>query len=185
MDSFATDHDLMTRIGLQDVQAYRELVARHLAPSVRFAERMLASRADAEDIVQEAFFKVWQQASNWQPRAKFSTWLYRIIYNACIDHKRKVIRFASVEMEELADSALSATDHIIQNEEARSVKVALATLPERQRAAIVLSYYGELANQEAADILGVGLHAFQQLLFRGRAALRAQLIDKGRETANG
>ena len=79
----------MQRIARQDAAAYRMLVARHLNFCVRFAERMLGSRADAEDVVQEVCLRIWNDAGKWKPEAKFTTWLYRVMTNACIDHKRK------------------------------------------------------------------------------------------------
>ena len=185
MECGDTDHELMRRIAGGDSGAYRVLLGRYLSVSVRFAERMLASRAEAEDIVQEAFFKVWSGASAWQPRAKFSTWLYRVIFNACIDHKRKVIRFAAVDLAAVEDNAPSALEVLSQQQQAAQVREALAVLPERQRAALILSYYEGLGNQEAADILGVPLGAFQQLLFRARQGLRRHLIGEGEEQKNG
>lgn len=180
-----TDNELMRRAGQGELPAYRQLVVRHLSRSVGFAQRMLGSRADAEDVVQDVFLKVWEQAPSWRPRAAFSTWLYRVLYNACLDHKRKVVPFAAVEMEQIEDSAPSPASQCEQSQQVRQVQKALAVLPERQRAALVLSYYDELSNQAAAEVMGVALGAFQQLLFRARQALREKMVDEPSEKRNG
>ena len=180
-----TDHELMRRAGQGELPAYRQLVARHLDRSVAFSQRMLGSRADAEDVVQEVFLKVWEQAPSWQPRAAFSTWLYRVLYNACLDHKRKVVPFTVVEMEQLEDSSPTPDRQCEQSQQARQVQQALALLPARQRSALVLSYYDELSNQAAAEVMGVALGAFQQLLFRARQALRENMAQEALERKNG
>ena len=175
MDSFDTEQELMQRIAGGDTAAYRELVTRHLTLSLRFTQRMVGIRADAEDIVQEAFFKLWTTAASWQPRAKISSWLYRVLYNACMDHHRKVIHFSHQAIEQIVDDTPSPEEILGEDQQARRVRFALARLPDRQRAALVLSYYEELSDHEAASVLGISTGAFEQLLFRARAKLRAAL----------
>jgi RNA polymerase sigma-70 factor (ECF subfamily) len=97
-----TDHELMRRIARKDKAAYRELVGKYLNFCVRFAERMTGNRADAEEIAQDVCLKVWNEAERWQPQAKFSTWLYRVMTNRCIDYKRKVVPFGAIDAETMA-----------------------------------------------------------------------------------
>ncbi len=175
----------MARIAQQDMAAYRQLVHRHLNFCVRFAERMLSNRQDAEDVAQEVCLKIWNEAPRWQPRAKFTTWLYRVLFNACSDHRRKVIPLAKVDLELIADTAMPADNAIMAQQQSRRVQEGLQRLNARQRAALVLTYYEEVANQEAAETLGLGLGAFQQLLFRARATLKQELTESRLELKNG
>lgn len=158
------------------MRAYRELVGRHLNRGVKVAERMLGNRQDAEDVMQEACLKIWKEAPRWKPQAKFSTWLYRVVLNACLDRKRRIVPArAEEELDEIADDKPMADAVMIGRQRSDSVKVALQALPDRQRAAVILSYYEELSNQEAADSMGVALGAFQQLLFRAKQNLKGIL----------
>jgi RNA polymerase sigma-70 factor (ECF subfamily) len=185
LESEDNDHALMARIAMQDGAAYRHLVKRHLNFCVRFGERMLGSRQDAEDVAQDVCMKIWHEAPRWKPSAKFTTWLYRVLYNACIDHRRKVIPLGYVDMDIIPDPAQNADDGMIERQQSQSVQAALQRLNPRQRAALVMSYYEGIGNQEAADILGLGLGAFQQLLFRARASLKDELMELRLEKKNG
>lgn len=175
----------MARIAQQDMSAYRQLVKRHLNFCVRFSERMLSNRQDAEDVAQDVCLKIWNEAPRWQPRAKFTTWLYRVLYNACTDHRRKVIPLSYVEMDLIPDPAKAADVNLMERQQAHALQAGLQRLNPRQRAALVMSYYEGIDNQEAADTLGIGLGAFQQLLFRARAALKQELIESRLEQKNG
>ncbi len=158
--------------------AYRVLIDKYLSTSVHFAERMLGSRSDAEDIMQETCLKIWNEAERWQPKAQFSTWLYRVVYNACIDQKRRKRPMADIALETLPDDGVFADDRLIERQTGRQVRAAIKTLPERQRAALILCYYEELSNQQAADVLGVNLGTLQQLLFRARQSLKQLLLPQ-------
>ena len=179
------DHLLMRRVARKDAQAYRELVGKYLNFCVRFAERMTGSRQDAEEIAQDVCLKIWNEAARWQPQAKFSTWLYRVVMNRCIDYKRKVVPLTVIDTEALADGARAADEEMMREQQALRVRLALKQLPERQRAAVILSYYEGVTNQEAADAMGMQLGAFQQLLFRARQSLKEKLIEEKLEMKNG
>jgi len=187
LDFYDPDYDLILLVGKGNIIAYRELVHKHLNKGLRIAERMLGnrSRQDAEDIMQEVCLKIWDGAYKWKPEAKFSTWLYRVIINACIDYNRKVASFSDIEIGEIIDPSPNADEVMIKNNIAIKVKVALGKLPDRQRAAIVLSYYEGVSNQESAHIIGVRLGAFQQLLFRAKQNLKNELKEYFVEYKNG
>lgn len=174
---FDPDHELMLRIARKDIDAFRDLLVRHLDRCVKVAERMLGNRQDAEDVMQEVCLKIWKEASRWKPQAKFSTWLYRVLLNACLDHKRKTVAYVQEELEFIPDKSPSTDERMIEEQSSQHVQNALQRLPDRQRAAVILSYYEDLSNQEAAETMGVGLGAFQQLLFRAKQNLRNELID--------
>jgi RNA polymerase sigma-70 factor (ECF subfamily) len=172
----------MRKIAEGDERAFRQLVRRHLSSTVRLAQRILGGAA-AEDVAQEAFIRVWKHAGNFEDPvargAKFSTWLYRIVINLCIDEKRKG-RFAGAldDIPEPVDHTPNAEQGLQRREQSNRVRAALDALPERQRTAFVLCFYEERSNKEAADMMGVGLKALESLLVRARKTLRAQLEEE-------
>ena len=170
------DTDLVARAGRGDRAAAQALMARHLPKMLSLAKRMLGDPAEAEDAVQDAFMKLWTHASRWEPgKAKFETWLYRVTMNKCYDRLRRRPVAPLDEAAEIADPAPPA-DSVLENSAlAGEIEAALAALPERQRAAIVLCHTQEHGNIEAAEILGISVEALESLLARGRRALRARL----------
>jgi len=130
-------------------------------------------------VAQEAFIRVWKHAADWQDPAhagaKFTTWLYRIVLNLCIDEKRKR-HFTNIDdVAEPMDDSVNAEGGLQRQEQSRRVKAALAELPERQRAAFVLCFYEDHSNKEAADMLGISVKAVESLLVRSRRILREKL----------
>ena len=184
MNTHDEDHELMMRIAQKDKNAYKLLLDKYLSICVRFGERMLGNRQDAEDIAQETCLKIWRDPSSWKQQSKFSTWLYRVMFNACIDHKRKVLPFANVELDALHDHTQAVDEMLMARQKADHMQQLLQQLPDRQRAALVLSYYEELSNQQAADALGINVGALQQLLFRARQNLKLLLMGKSLEIVN-
>lgn len=182
VDEANDDAKLMQRIATGDQRAFRDLMQRHLSRTVRLAARILGSTGAAEDVAQEAFVRVWKHAGNWedpkQAGAKFTTWLYRIVLNLCIDEKRKR-SFADIDaIPERADETPDAEANMQRREKAARVKAALAELPERQRAAFVLCFYEDYSNKDAADMLGISVKAIESLLVRARRSLRDLLQDE-------
>ncbi|MDR3448951.1 MAG: RNA polymerase sigma factor [Alphaproteobacteria bacterium] len=175
LETCDSDYELLQRVAQGDMRAYRKLVDRHLTRGVKVAERMLGNRQDAEDVMQEVCLKIWKEAPRWQPRAKFTTWLYRVILNACLDRKRRAAPLMSEELDEIPDTQPMAEERLIDFQRSEAVKQGLLQLPDRQRAAIILSYYEEMSNQGASDSMGVALGAFQQLLFRAKQNLKIYL----------
>ncbi|MGC9952769.1 MAG: RNA polymerase sigma factor [Rhizomicrobium sp.] len=170
------DAELVVRVGKGDRAAAQALMARHLPKMLTLARRMLRDRTEAEDAVQEAFLRLWTHAARWRPgRAKFETWLYRVTLNQCYDRLR---RKPALELEAAAhvvDPAPGPQAELENAGLAAEVDAALAQLPERQRAAILLCHYHECGNIEAAEILGVSVEACESLLARGRRTLRIKL----------
>jgi RNA polymerase sigma factor (sigma-70 family) len=174
------DSAMMTRVAAGDPEAFRRLVERHTPMVHAIACRMLGDAAEAEDVVQETFVKLWVNAKGWTPAGGgLGGWLRRISTNACLDRLRRP-RFVSDEaLAEHADNAPPA-DRVIDGERRRAaVAASILALPDRQRAAIVLTYYEGVSNAEAASILGIGVKALESLLVRARQALTASLTGKG------
>lgn len=170
------DAGLVALTGQGDAEAASRLVARHLPRMTALARRMLGDSAEAEDVAQDVFMKVWTQAARWQPgAAKFETWLHRVAINACYDRLRKRRGVPLEEAGERIDPAPDPEQTLARSETAREVDAALQTLPERQRAAITLCHYQGLTNIEAAAALEVSIEALESLLSRGRRALKEKL----------
>jgi RNA polymerase sigma-70 factor (ECF subfamily) len=171
------DAELLERVASGDPRAYRQLVERHVRGVHAFVYRMLGSRAEAEEVCQESFLRLWKQADSFVAHAKPSTWLYRVAHNLAIDRLRRR-REAShpLGIEQVPTSERPST-HVYQKQVAQAVERALAALPERQRAAISLVHYQGLSNAEAAEVLGVKVRALESLLARGRQQLGDKLAD--------
>jgi len=183
----ATDEDLMMRIGNGDCTAFGELVRRHLGRAVAVAQRVTGSRSDAEEIAQEAFLRVWTKAPTWQSAngelrgARFTTWLYRVVFNLGIDRKRRPAMSTLEAAGDPTDPADSALHALEKAQLSRRVANAVAALPERQRAALTLCFYEGLSNREAADILALSPGAVESLLVRARRSLRRALAGVAAE----
>lgn len=172
-DAWEDEAALLRQAADGDAGASRELVDRHLAAITRFAFRLLGDRAEAEDVAQEAFLRLWRQARRWKPKAKLSTWLYRVAHNLCIDRLRA--RRTQASPPEPSEGPLDASALLERRQVADAVSRALDGLPERQRAAVVLTYYEGLRNYESAEVMGVEVDALESLLARARRKLRKAL----------
>lgn len=166
----------MLRAGAGDRAACARLVERHLSRMVAFAQRVLGSRADAEDIAQEVFLRVWAAAPRWKRgQARFATWLHRVAMNACLDRLAKKREITGETLPELPDPGPEPGVALEAAELAGHVNAALARLPEMQRIAVTLCHYQGFRNIEAAEIMRVSIEALESLLSRARRTLRAQL----------
>jgi len=174
------EHALMAHVAAGDALAFERLVTRHTPMVHRVAWRMLGDAVEAEDVVQEAFVKLWVNARGWTPAGGgLGGWLRRVATNACLDRLRRP-RFVSDEgLPERADEAPLADLAIDGARRQAAVAASIRALPDRQRAAIVLTYYEGVSNAEAASILGVGVKALESLLVRARQALTRSLAGKG------
>lgn len=171
-----SDDTLVARVGAGDAFACRELAERHLGRIVSFAYRMLGNHADAEDVAQEVFVRLWMHAAHWQPGgARLTTWLHRVAFNLCQDHRARVRERPLEAAADPPDPRPSPAMMLQQRDIARHVSAALESLPERQRAAIALCHYQGLGNIEAAGVMEISVEALESLLARGRRGLRARL----------
>ncbi len=182
------DDELMRRAGLGDRAAFSRLVARHLARATGVAGRVTGNRSDAEELVQEAFLRAWLKAPDWEAQADrsasgdragatFATWFYRVLVNLCIDRKRRPTTAPIEAADEVADPAPGGFEATAQAELSRKVAAAIETLPERQRAALVLCHFEGLSNIDAAAILEISIGALESLLVRARRTLKEALQE--------
>jgi len=171
----ASDEELMLRIAKGDARAFRKLVPRYAVRAVGLARRITNNDADAEELVQEAFLRVWINAPRWRPQAAFRTWFYRIVFNLSLNRRRRTLSLPLEEAGDPPDPAVGAGERLERAERDRVLAAAIAALPDRQRAAIQLTYGEELSNAEAAAVLGTSVAGIESLLVRAKRALRESL----------
>jgi RNA polymerase sigma-70 factor (ECF subfamily) len=170
-----SDEDLMALVANGHKLAFETLVKRHL-PLAHAAAWRVCRGHEAEDIVQDAFTKLWVSAPSFRPeKSKFSTWFYRIVINTGIDRMRSRKPTADANWDMMADPADSAEAEVAKREESGQVQSAIAALPDRQRTAISLCYDQGFSNQQAADIMGIHIKALEGLLVRARKTLKSAL----------
>lgn len=170
-----------------DVGAARDLTARLAPRAYAQALRMLADRAEAEDVTQEAMLRLWRVAPGWrQGEARVSTWLHRVVANLATDRLRRRRGAVGIdEVAEPADPAPSAVQRMQGEARLRALSDALAALPERQAQAVALRHLEGLANPEIARIMGIGVEAVESLTARGKRALAALLRGRRAELGYG
>ena len=158
-------------------QAFAELVQRHTERFYRLAYRYVQNRETAEDLVQDAFLRLWENPASWRPdrNSKFTTWFYRIVVNLCLDWQKKKRPMPLDEDMPLADERESADEAMIRIQEQRLLEKEIAALPERQRTALNLCFDEGLSNQEAAEAMGVNLKALQSLIMRAKTTLKERM----------
>lgn len=172
------DEPLVRQVAAGDGQALRQLMSRHLPRILALARRMLGDRALADDVVQETFLRVWRTAGDWRPATgRFSTWMHRVALNLCYDalRRRRVVMLP--DPPEIADAA-PLPDADAPDADARAVEAALQQIAPRQREAIILVYYQELPQAEAAAAMDVSVDALESLLARGRRSLQSILLKE-------
>lgn len=179
-DDVDDDAHLLRAVAGGDRQAFDRLSRRHLDRAYGVALRMTANRADAQDVVQDVFLRVWQRPDAWRPgQAQFSTWLYRVVVNRCLDLKRRPKASALDAVAEPEDPRPNAETDLVAAAKQRALSDAVAALPERQRAAIALTYTAGLKNSEAASALDISVKALEALLVRAKRELRDALAGQG------
>lgn len=171
------DHELLTLIQAGNHDAFAVLVQRHTERFYRLAYRYLQNRETSEDIVQDAFLKLWEDPGRWQPErnSKFTTWFYRIVVNLCLDWQKKKRPLALDEELTLVDERETPDAAIIRTQEQQVLEQEIAALPERQRLAVNLCFAEGLSNQEAAEVIGVRLKALQSLIMRAKVTLKERM----------
>jgi RNA polymerase sigma-70 factor (ECF subfamily) len=158
-------------------EAFDRLVLRYQRDVYRLCYRYVNNHEDANDLAQEVFLKAWRAIPRFRGQSAFSTWLYRIAVNACLNF-RALRRPVTQELPEaLPDPRLGAAARVESDDEARRVRAAVARLPEKQRATLILKVYHELTHEEVAGILGSSVGTVKANLFHALRNLRRLMAD--------
>jgi RNA polymerase sigma-70 factor (ECF subfamily) len=178
----ASDASLLAHAGRGGAVAFRELVQRHLPAVLGIARRMLRDDAEAEDVAQEAFLRLWRAAADLDVGpAGARPWLRRVVSNLCIDRIRAGQRTEVTDEVPEGEAEPSQLRGVAEGELLAHVDASLKQLPERQRLALTLFHYEGMSQIEIGEIMGVSGEAVESLLGRARRALKAALKDQWRQ----
>lgn len=174
-----------------DAESFELLLQRYRTPLVNFLCRMVRERAHAEDLAQEVFLRVYRARRQYEPSAKFTTWLFRIATNLALNSVRdnryrqmdvSIDQPGAPDAEESGQRPLDVADRrpgieqsLMERDRIAMIRLAIRKLPEKQRAAVLLHKYQELEYNEIAKILGCSESALKSLLFRAYETLRVEL----------
>ncbi len=177
--SAETDGALVFACQRGDREAFDRLVERYQRGIYRLCYRYVNDHEDANDLAQEAFLKAWRAIGRFRGDSSFSTWLYRIAVNACLNH-RALRRPPTQELpESLPDPARGAEARALRDDEAERVRRAVSRLPDKQRATLILKIYHELTHEEVARVLGSTVGTAKSNLFQALVKLRRLLDERG------
>lgn len=182
------DAALMLRVQQGDVAAFEDLVNKYKQPIINLLHRTLKDATEAEDLAQNVFVQVFKSAHRYQVSAKFSTWLYTIARNLCLNEIRRRSRHPaeSLDQPSLHDEdqpyrqfedtrIVAAPQRLLQEELSEKIQEALSDLPENQRLAILMFREKDLSYEDISKILDCSLSATKSLIHRGRETLKQRL----------
>jgi RNA polymerase sigma-70 factor, ECF subfamily len=186
----SSDAEVMLRVKSGDDSAFAYLVQKYRRPMVSFMYRMAHNSAAAEDLAQEVFLRVYRSRENYEPSAKFSTWLYRIATNLAVNYARdtrheRPENTVSIDEQDadtgltvdVPDASLTAEEAILRRERMAAIRRRVQELPERQRMAVVMHKYQQMDYRQISQILKLSESATKSLLFRAYETLRVQLKE--------
>jgi RNA polymerase sigma-70 factor (ECF subfamily) len=190
-DELAPSEDLMARVAQGDKCAFEVLVKRHQGAVLNIIYRFVGDRHKAEDLAQEVFLRIWQAAGRYKPTAKFTTWMYRITSNLCLNKLKSARRWELILFspggkswspedsypDQHAYEGQTPEDLLVAADTKRQVTSALQRLPANQRLAIILKRYDNLSYKEIARILGCTVSAVDSLLVRAKRNLNKYLTS--------
>jgi RNA polymerase sigma-70 factor (ECF subfamily) len=175
--SHLDDASLIQNIQQGSHEAFATMVNRHTSRFYRIAYRLVFNKDEAEDMVQEAFLKLWERPQLWNPsrQVKFTTWFYRVVINLCLDLNKKKKPLHLPEDMELLDRHPGQDVLLGIHQEQALLEGFIKQLPARQQLALNLTFYEGLSNQEAADIIGIKVKALQSLIMRAKTTLKEKV----------
>jgi RNA polymerase sigma-70 factor (ECF subfamily) len=174
---FDGDATLVTAVAAGDADAFEELVRKYERPVLSTAYRYLGDRVAAEDAAQDIFLKVWRSAQSFKGKSSFSTWLFRIAVNHCLNFRAKRRRRRAEPLsDEVPDARPGPAEHFEEDAKSELVREAVAELPGKQRIALILSKFEGRSYKEIARIMGVSLASVESLVFRAKRNLKKTLL---------
>ncbi|MCP4230466.1 MAG: RNA polymerase sigma factor [bacterium] len=170
------DLQLITAVAEGDSDAFEQLVRKYERRVFATIHRYVGNDAAVEDIAQEVFLQLWSKAKQFKRKSSFSTWLYRIVVNKCLNHREKRTRRRTQQLDEaLPDNNPGTEQRYEKDTEAAIVRKAVDGLPKRQRMALLLSQFDGYSYKEISRIMKVSLSSVESLLFRARKGLLKEL----------
>ena len=179
------DAQLMLRVKDGDACSFELLLSKYRRPVVNYLYRMVQNQGIAEELAQEVFLRVYRARTSYEPTAKFTTWLFRITTHLALNslrdrkgEKRQLSLDAAADDQqplEVADVRRNREQQLVDDARLESVRAAIAGLPDKQRAAVLMHKYQELDYAQIAGVLGCSVSAVKSLLFRAYETLRARL----------
>ncbi len=179
------DAELMLRVRDGDGVSFGVLLDKHRLPVVHFLYRMIQNQAVAEELAQEVFLRVYRSRATYEPTAKFTTWLFRIATHLALNslrdgkHERLQERLddtsSDLPARQVADARPSVEQSMVYQARLDEVRRAVAALPVKQRAAVLMHKYREMEYSQIAKVLDCSESAVKSLLFRAYETLRARL----------
>jgi RNA polymerase sigma-70 factor (ECF subfamily) len=179
------DAELMLRVKEGDGTSFGVLLEKHRASVIHFVYRLVQEQAVAEELAQEVFLRVYRSRSSYAPTAKFKTWLFRIATHLALNwlrderHARGQERLddgpADLPARQISDRRPSVEQEMVREVKREEIRRAVAALPEKQRAAVLMHKYEEMEYTQIAKVLGCSDSAVKSLLFRAYETLRARL----------
>ncbi len=175
-----TDEEIIGRVRGGETRLFGELVRRYQDPVYGMAARLVSGPDDAQDVAQEVFLRAYRGLEGFKGEAKFSTWLYRVTYNLCMDWLRRSARpdrrATGIEKAgSIPDGRVSLEGSLVDREQKEDVRRALDALQEKYRTVLVLLYYQDMSYEQIAAILDVPLKTVETRLYRARKMLRERL----------
>ena len=179
------DAELMLRVREGDGASFGVLLDKHRSSVVHFLFRMVQNHAVAEELAQEVFLRVYRSRGSYEPTAKFTTWLFRIATHLALNalrdgkHDRSQERLdndsGDMPARQVSDARPNVEQHMVYEARLEEVRRAIALLPEKQRAAVLMHKYREMEYSQIAKVLNCSESAVKSLLFRAYETLRARL----------
>ena len=172
------DSELVSATVSGNREAFDVIVARHRRAVYQVCYRFVNNHEDASDLAQDAFVRAWRGIKNFKGESALSTWLYRIAVNVCLNRvsARTVATEPIESTEHVADVRVEAAPHaMIREERAVAVRRAIAELPKKQRATLILRAYHDMSHQQIADVLGSSVGAVKANFFHALANLKKNL----------
>lgn len=187
-DDDAEDVRLMLRVRDGDMACFETLIERHQQAVLGTVAKMLGHPADAEDIAQQVFIRVWKSAARYEAQAKFTTWLFTIARNLVFNEMRRRQRKPTTSLDEREEvtglatpdrtgTGLSPDETALRRELEAAIDDAIQSLPEKQRLAVVLRRHEDMPYEQIGEVIGLSVPAVKSLLFRARTHLKERLRD--------
>ncbi len=183
-----SDIQIIKKVIDGDKNAFNDIMNRHEKSILNFAYRMLSNRTEAEDVTQEVFLRAYKNIETFEARAKFSTWLFKIARNLCLNKLRHTFRFPTFSIDkpvrgseydfqrQIEDKKqVSPISNIFSKEIQNAVKAALGSLPKNQKTAVILRRYEDMSYEEISVIMGCSVSAVKSLLNRAKQKLKNKL----------